>query len=221
MNMIHSHDFKRTDASNHLEVLGALHRYLTIFSDPENTAGFFPDFVDWVIREWGTRPYYKTERFGSQNELANFPIRSEFVLKDMQPSYRDFIHSLNGRHHFSPVAVNGTNCESLERELYEFFHESMRGEGIRFLEKAFPELDADEFWDRIFLEDFTVPREIELMDRLCLDFGFYGRAAEPYTCLPPEVHTLSPGLFAEWFFEDFKLIQTKGYSLSFPTPILH
>ncbi|RYZ91214.1 MAG: hypothetical protein EOP04_01265 [Proteobacteria bacterium] len=201
-------------AIDHVFILDSLFTHLLRFADPFSPNGFLQVFSDWVFEEWSTRPYYRVQRFHSEFELAHFPIRTDYLLKEMQPVYRDFIHSYNGRHHFSPVAVNGTNCETMEKELYDFFHESMRAEGLDFMESRFPHLDVEDFWDRIFLEEFHQAEEIHLVDRLCQFFGFYGQALDPYLCEPPETETLNPGLFADWYLDDFREATQSSFTLS-------
>jgi hypothetical protein len=195
-------------------MLGSLLIHLSRFAKPSTPNGFFKLFSAWVVEKWGSRPYYRLERFPNDFELAKFPVQTDFLLKEMQPCYRDFIHSYNGRHHFNPVSVGATSCETLEKELYDFFHESMRSEGVKFLEQQFPGVDAEDFWDRIFMEEFREAEEIRIMVTLCQNFGFFGLALDPYLCPPHDIETNSPGSFADWELEDFRQWSGKAFILS-------
>lgn len=192
-----------------LEIMSNLNVHLLNYADPKNPKGFFPTFVDWVIAEWSSRPYFKIEKYPTRYELANFPIRTDYLLKEMQPIYRDFIHSYTGRHHYLSSHSKSDYCETMEKELYDYFHETVRLEGIRFLESAFPEVEAEDFWDRIFMEEFQDDEEMKMMDKLCLNFGFYALTAEPYTCLPPDILSSEPGEFSEWYLDDFINVRSK------------
>ncbi|RYZ58986.1 MAG: hypothetical protein EOP07_05430 [Proteobacteria bacterium] len=192
-----------TPTSN-VKILRSIHEALKSYSCPNNLDGFYPHFCGWVLREWEARPYYLTELANFGHDLTQHPYRTDFLLREKAKTYRDFINANNGRHYATSLPDQGTACEPMEKNLYEFFHESMRLHALTHIEESFLELDADDFWNRIFCEDFEDRAEVLAAEEIASQFGFYGYAADPYLAplvLPKEENHYP---FQNWELRDFQ-----------------
>jgi len=190
--------------SQNLTILKAIRDDLHAFASPENHEGFLPSFCDWVLSEWNSRAYFISELMNFGYDLAHFPFKTDFLLKDKARVYRDFIHSNNGHQYAALLSGHGSSCETMEKNLYEFFHESMRLRALGFLLEAYPEVDSEQFWNRIFCEDFEERRELLVAEDISVHFGFYGLAVEPYICHPSPEDRTHECRFALWDKEDFE-----------------
>ncbi|RYZ86983.1 MAG: hypothetical protein EOP04_12740, partial [Proteobacteria bacterium] len=190
--------------SSNFDILEAIRDDLFEFSDPQNVDGFVRNFYAWVVREWTSRSYFITEIANFGFDLTNYPQKTDFRLCEKVRTYREFIHANNGHHYAAFFSGQGTACETLEKDLYEFFHESMRLRAMHFIAQSFPHLDAEDFWNQIFCEVFTRKREILVVGEISDSFGFYGLAAEPYTCSSSSLINSDKSQFADWSLEDFK-----------------
>lgn len=200
-------------SSPNIHILEAIRDDLHDFSTPDNRNGFLPFFCEWVIHEWNHRPYYISEIVNFGYDLSHYPQKTDFLLREKALTYRDFIHANNGYHHATYLPGHGSSCETMEKNLYEFFHESMRLRALTFLEENYPEVEAEVFWNQIFCEDFDERRELIVSEEISVYFGFYGLSAEPYTCHPNDLEEFGEGRFACWEEKDFRaaltLLKTK------------
>lgn len=203
--------------SNH-DALSSILQDLHAFSDPRNSKGFIITFYEWVIREWTARPYYMTEIASFGCDFTNYPQRTDFQLSEKAKTYRDFIHANNGHHYAAFHSGQGSACETLEKNLYEFFHESMRLRAIHFLAKTYPDLDGDVFWNQIFCEDFSQERELTVVEDIHNHFGFYGLAVEPYTCPHGDPNPTDMQRYSHWTLKDFESQLQRLKSLEAPRP---
>jgi hypothetical protein len=188
---------------SNFDILEAIRDDLHDYADPYNSQGFIIPFHEWVIREWFTRLYYITEIANFGYDLTNYPQKTDFLLREKAKTYRDFIHANNGHHYAAFSSGQGTACETLEKNLYEFFHESMRLRAIHFLEENFPNLDSEDFWNRIFCEDFSSKKDLQVTEEISNLFGFYGLAVEPYICHSSDAKDQEGYGFGPWRLEDF------------------
>lgn len=163
-------------------ILKSIRDDLQSFSSLGNPQGFLPQFYDWVVREWSLRPYYTTELVNFGYDFTHYPQKTDYLLREKVKTYRDFIHANNGHHYVNFLPDHGTSCATMEKNLYEFFHESMRVRAIAFLEENYPEVEAEVFWNKIFCEDFTRREDLLICEEINIKFGFYGLSVEPYLC---------------------------------------
>lgn len=190
--------------TSNVKILKSIHNALKAYSCPNNLDGFYPDFCAWVLREWEARPYYITELANFGHDLTQYPYRTDFLLREKAKTYRDFINANNGRHYATSLPDQGTACEPMEKNLYEFFHETMRLHALTHIEDCFPELDADDFWNRIFCEDFKDRAEVSVAEEIAAQFGYYSIAADPYIA-PLIIHNDQKQCrFQRWELRDFK-----------------
>ncbi len=190
--------------SFNLKILEAVRNDLHDFSAPENGQGFLPIFYEWVIKEWRNRPYYQTELVNFGYDLSNYPQRTDFLLREKARSYRDFIHANNGHQYATLLSGHRDSCETMEKNLYEYFHEAMRLRALTFLGGYCPEIDAEDLWNRIFCEDFEERGELLMAEDISVHFGFYGLAVEPYMCQGHDPKNSMPDRFSQWEPEDFE-----------------
>ena len=182
-------------------ILKAIRDDLIEFSLPTNCQGFFIDYCEWVIKEWGHRFCHPSDSTNFGQDFANFPQQANLMLKDQARNYRDFIHASYGHHYAASLSPDGSSSQTMEKRLYEFFHESMRLRALAFMEGHYPHVEGEDFWNRIFCEDFEGEEERITAEDITELFGFYGIAAAPYTC--PAQPSSNEGRFASWFLADF------------------
>ncbi len=185
------------------DILESVFKELTMYACPNNLDGFFMTFCHWTLKEWNERPYYRTEIADFGPDLSEYPRRTGFTLKEKAHSYCEFIHSYNGKTH-APFFGDNDTSERMEKNLYDFFHESMRLHALSHIKAYWPAVDADALWSRIFCEDFEEAEERLLAEEIALHFGFYALAAEPYTCHAPRSQHRK-GRFATWTQDDFRM----------------
>ncbi|MBC7533760.1 MAG: hypothetical protein H7318_19510 [Oligoflexus sp.] len=185
-------------------ILKSIRDDLQSFSSLENPQGFLPDFFDWVVREWSLRPFYATEIVNYGYDLTHYPQKTDYLLREKSKTYRDFIHANNGHHYVNFLPDHGTSCATMEKNLYEFFHESMRVRALAFLEENYPEMEAEVFWNQIFCEDFTRREDLLICEEINEKFGFYGLSAEPYLCSYHPEDGERGFYFDHWELKDFR-----------------
>ncbi|MBC7661241.1 MAG: hypothetical protein H7249_16215 [Chitinophagaceae bacterium] len=186
------------------KILKAIQDDLLSFAMPSHFEGFFIDFCEWVIREWEHRNALALHEKASTTESVPPSYRTTFNLKDPGCTYRTFINSHPGYGYatHASLAFDHFASQTMEKRLYEFFHESMRLRALVFLKDRYRHVDPESYWDRIFSDGFAAESEKVLVDAINELFGFYAEAARPYTC-PPDP-SLNDCRYASWTLADFK-----------------
>ncbi len=193
------------NSNREIEILSALYHHLKEYSRPNNEKGFLIEFYEWVIFKWNHSHYFEIRDNLSYKEQEVYPRRTSLKLKEVMPSYDDFLASSNGRSDSLASTRSFYFWTTMEKELFEFFHESIRSEALRFLSKNFCEIDAPWFWDRVFLHDLD-PELDHWSERFERDFGFFANFAKPYSLRPMDSDELR--LFAQWQLQDFEIARS-------------
>ena len=178
-------------------ILQNLYDHLIDYANPSQEEGFFPSFVEWTIEQWSFRFYYEARSLEVLRDNNFRPSRTQLRLMEVVPSYRDFLESSNGNFEFSCPWVKIEFWGSMERNLFEFFHEAMRKEALRFLAIKFPETPGELLWDRIFLHDLELEEQAwsETFEK---EFGFFANQARSYSLRSEETPYL------DWQLADFQ-----------------